>query len=112
MAEKIFYPITEESLHRYAKSIFTPIKRGESVATIWIPMSGRRKHNKFLIENIELFKKELPNFEECVLVYVESLELPEESIELAQNIKSIGFYKIPVVSKNKKGEVEVVVEAG
>src|SRR3989344_9555432 len=80
MAEKIFYPITEESLHRYAKSIFTPIKRGESVATIWIPMSGRRKHNKFLIENIELFKKELPNFEECVLVYVESLELTEESI--------------------------------
>lgn len=79
MDNKFLYPITERTFRKYVKSIFTPIKRGECVATIWIPMSGRRKHNKFLIENIHLFEEELPNFDKYILVYVEPLDITEES---------------------------------
>jgi len=100
MVKKIFYPVTEVSLHEYAESIFTPIERGESVATIWIPMSGRRKHNKFITENIELFEKELPEFENYILVYVESLELTEESISGYLRLMAKSF--IGACKKNAK----------
>jgi hypothetical protein len=73
------YPLTEKTVRAYAENIFIPIKRGGSVTTVWIPMSGRRKHNKFIIENIHLFRKELPEFEKYVLVYVEPLDIMEES---------------------------------
>lgn len=73
-------PITSETIHKYAASIFGPIKRGENVATVWVPMAGRRKWNKFIIENIELFKNELPGYQKCLLVYIEPLDLTEGNL--------------------------------
>lgn len=81
MAEgKYLYPATLETIHKYAASVFTPIRRGECVSTVWVPMAGRRMWNKFLIEHINLFKKELPNHQKYILVYIEPLDLAEESL--------------------------------
>lgn len=77
---KPIYPVTPETLHAYAASIFTPIRNGESVTTVWPPMAGRRLWNKFIIEHTSLFSEELPNFEKYLLVYVEPLDLTEESL--------------------------------
>jgi len=78
--DKYFYPITPAVLHQYAESIFVPILRGECVTGIWVPMTGRRLWNKFIIENITLFKKELPDWNRYLLIYVEPLDLTEDSI--------------------------------
>lgn len=80
MDNKFLYPVTERTFREYAKSIFTPIRRGECVTTIWLPMSGRRKHNRFLTENIQLFKSDLLRFDSYVFVYIEPLELTQESV--------------------------------
>jgi len=77
---KKVYPVTPETIHKYAASIFGPIKKGENVATIWVPMAGRRKWNKFIIGNIELFKNELPDYQQYLLVYIEPLDLTEGSL--------------------------------
>lgn len=78
--DKFFYPVSKETLHQYAESIFAPIRRGECVTTVWVPMAGRRMWNKFIIENVHLFENELPYFNKYVLVYVEPLDLTEESL--------------------------------
>jgi len=78
--EKVIYPVTKETMHAYAKSIFEPILKGESVTAVWVPMAGRRKWNRFIIENISLFGKELPNHDKYILLYVEPLDLTEESL--------------------------------
>lgn len=82
------YPVTPETLRKYAADIFTPIKRGECVSTIWVPMAGRRMWTKFLIENLELFDKELPNYTKYIMAYIEPLDLTEES--LAGYLRLIG----------------------
>lgn len=58
------------------------------MSSIWVPMAGRRMWNKFLIENIGLFEKELPEYKKYVFVYVEPLDLTEES--LAGYLRLIG----------------------
>ena len=60
--DKYYYPVTPQTLHNYAASVFSPLRRGECVTTVWVPMAGRRMWNKFLIENIDLFETELPGF--------------------------------------------------
>lgn len=87
--DSFFYPATEKTMHAYAKSIFDPILRGENVTTVWVPMAGRRMWNKFIIENIDLFKEELPNFDKYILVYIEPIDLTEES--LAGYLRLIAF---------------------
>ncbi|KKT75499.1 MAG: hypothetical protein UW69_C0015G0025 [Microgenomates group bacterium GW2011_GWA2_44_7] len=84
----IKYPVTPETLHKYSADLFTPVKRGECVSTIWVPMAGRRMWTKFLIENPELFEKELPNYTKYMMVYIEPLDLTEES--LAGYLRLIG----------------------
>jgi DNA-binding winged helix-turn-helix (wHTH) protein len=78
--DPFFYPATPETIHSYASKIFAPIIRGECVTTVWVPMAGRRKWNKFIIENINLFEKEIPNYDKYILAYVEPLDLTEESV--------------------------------
>ena len=80
MADKFLYPVTKETFHKYAESIFAPVRRGECVTTVWVTMAGRRMWNKFLIENINLFEKELPNYKKYILVYVEPLDLTDDSL--------------------------------
>jgi DNA-binding winged helix-turn-helix (wHTH) protein len=82
MADKnqFFYPVTESTIHDYAASIFGPIKRGECVTTVWVPMAGRRMWNKFIIDNIALFEKELPDYKKHIFVYVDPLDLTEQSL--------------------------------
>lgn len=72
-------PLRLETLESYAQEVFAPIRRGESVTTIWVPMMGRRVRNKFIISFPQLFKKEIGNPGKYLLVYVEPLELTEES---------------------------------
>ncbi len=79
MENKFLYPALAENIHRYAASIFTPIKRGECVSAVWVPMAGRRIVNRFIIENYPLFKKELPDQDKYIFVYIEPLDLTEES---------------------------------
>lgn len=72
-------PLRLETIKAYAEGIFAPIRRGESVATVWVPMLGRRVRNKFIISYPQLFEKEIGNSGKYLLVYVEPLELTEES---------------------------------
>lgn len=88
--QNIVYPVTKETMHAYAASIFKPIKRKECVTTVWVPMAGRRMWNKFIIENINLFSKELPGYEKYLLVYIEPLDLTEESL--------VGYMRLMVKS--------------
>lgn len=98
MSDEIIYPVTKETMHEYAKSIFEPILKGECVTAVWVPMAGRRKLNKFIIENIQEFEKELPNYDKYILSYVEPLDLTEES--LAGYLRIIGESFIETCRKN------------
>jgi hypothetical protein len=97
---KFSYPVTKSTIHKYAKSIFNPIQRGECVTTVWVPMAGRRMWNKFVIENINLFRKELPNYKKYLLVYIEPLDLTEES--LAGYLRLMGKSFVEVCQKNSQ----------
>jgi hypothetical protein len=105
---KYLYPITPKTFHQYAASLFKPIKRGECVTTIWVPMAGRRMWNKFIIENIELFKKELPEYQKYLLAYVEPLDLTEESIKGYLRLMGMSF--IATCQKHKKCNNKVKLE--
>lgn len=72
-------PLPLETLESYARDIFTPIMRGESTTSIWVPMAGRRIINKFIIAYPHYFKKQLEDIEKYILVYIEPLELTDES---------------------------------
>lgn len=98
---KYFYPITPEVLHKYADNIFTPIQRGECVTGVWVPMTGRRLWNKFIIENIQLFEKELPNWKNYLLVYVEPLDLTEDSITGYLRLMGKSFIEVCEASLQK-----------
>lgn len=94
-------PLPLESLKDYARQIFEPIRRGESVSSIWVPMAGRRVRNKFIIAHPELFEESIGNSDSCLLVYVEPLELTEET--------RAGYIKLIVQSvlasfREKKGK--------
>jgi DNA-binding winged helix-turn-helix (wHTH) protein len=104
--DKYLYPVTPATLHKYAEDIFAPIKRGECVTTVWVPMSGRRMWNKFIIENIHLFEKELPHFDKYLLVYIEPLDLTEES--LVGYIRLMAKSFIDVASQNKNVKKDVI----
>lgn len=97
--DKYFYPVTAETVHKYAASIFGPIQKGECVTTVWVPMSGRRMWSKFIIENIDLFKDELPYYEKYLLIYIDPLDLTEESLSGYLRLMLTSF--IEVCKKNK-----------
>src|SRR3989338_7165069 len=78
-APEVAPPLTIATLKKYAQEVFTPIRRGEGVSTIWPLMAGRRIRNKFIISYPELFSEEIGNPSKYLLVYVEPLELTEES---------------------------------
>ncbi len=80
MVKKINYPLTEDSTRKVAGEIFSAISKGESVSTVWVPLAGRRTFNSFLVDNIELFQKELHNHKRHLVVTVEPLDLTEESM--------------------------------
>ena len=69
-----------ETMHRYAKSIFEPIRRGECVTTVWIPLTGRRTTNNYLVDNIKEFSGELPNYKDFLLVLVDPINLTDASM--------------------------------
>lgn len=74
------FPLPRPVIERYARGIFTPILLGECATTVWVASAGRRLVNKFIIENIDHFSKILPNPEHYLLVYIEPLDLTEESL--------------------------------
>jgi hypothetical protein len=63
-------------------------------------MAGRRMVTKFVIENIGVFKKALPNPKKYLLIYVEPLDLTEES--LAGYLRLMGLSFIDVCRQNPK----------
>lgn len=105
LKDKFFYPATKASVHAYASSIFTPIINAECVTSIWVPMAGRRMWNKFLIENINLFAKELPNSNKYILVYVEPLDLTEESLSGYMRLMGKSFLE----ECTKKDEISTLI---
>lgn len=56
------------------------------MTTVWVAMAGARRHNKFIIENLKLFKKELENYKKYLLIYIEPLDLIDES--------SVGYLRL------------------
>jgi DNA-binding winged helix-turn-helix (wHTH) protein len=74
-------PLPIESLQNYVLNLFSPIDIGECVTTVWVASAGRRVVNKFILENINLFTSTQNNLENYNLVYIEPLELLEESLE-------------------------------
>ncbi len=76
---KSAYPITKSSMQEYAKTLFAPILRSECSTSIWVPIAGRRVQTEFIIDNIEDFKEHLPDHKHYILVYVDSLNLTNES---------------------------------
>lgn len=89
-AAKITPPLSLETLKDYAEDIFKPIRRGENVTTIWVAMAGRRIRNKFIINYSEVFKEEIGETNKYLLVYIEPLELTEES--------NVGYIKLLIKS--------------
>lgn len=73
-------PIRIETLQEYTKSVFDPVKRGESVTCVWVPMAGRRLISKYVIANPSLFADAIDASSFYLLVYLEPLELTEESL--------------------------------
>lgn len=94
------YPASPELIHKYASSVFSALARGECVSTVWVPMAGRRLVNKFIIENVDLFSKEVPNPDLYLFVYLEPLELTEESI--AGYLRLMGKTFLETCKKNPK----------
>jgi DNA-binding winged helix-turn-helix (wHTH) protein len=74
-----FYPVTYETLHEYAQKVFTPIKMGQCATIQFYPRGGKRTWNKFLINNLKLFKQEFPEQKNFLLFYLDPIELTEES---------------------------------
>lgn len=99
------YPITKESMHDYARKIFAPIERGENVTTVWVPMAGRRMWNKFIVDNIALFRNEMPNYENYLFIYVEPLDLTEESLSGYLRLMAKSFVEVYKKSKHVKDEI-------
>jgi hypothetical protein len=92
--DNYLYPVTEATMHKYAASIFNPIRKGECVTTVWVPIAGRRFWNKFIIENIQLFSKELPDYKKYILVYIDPLELTEESLAGYLRLMAKNFFEV------------------
>lgn len=116
-SDPYFYPATPETIHSYAASIFAPIRRGECVTTVWVPMSGRSMWNKFITQNIYLFDKELPNYRKYLLVYVEALDLTDESLNgylqlLGKSILEAAKSNIKLFQKITSEEKEVFTKYG
>jgi DNA-binding winged helix-turn-helix (wHTH) protein len=75
----LFSPVTPQTLHEYAQKVFAPIRRGQCVTFQFYPHGGKRTWNKFLINNLELFKKEFPEQRNFLFFYLDPIELTEES---------------------------------
>jgi DNA-binding response OmpR family regulator len=73
-------PVRIETLKKYAKSVFDPIKRGESVTCVWVPMAGRRRVNNFILANTSVFADIIGDLSSYLLVYLDPLELTEENL--------------------------------
>ncbi|KKR29774.1 hypothetical protein A2715_00825 [Candidatus Woesebacteria bacterium RIFCSPHIGHO2_01_FULL_39_32] len=102
--DKYLYPVTPETLHKYAEDIFAPVRRGECVTTVWVPMAGRRMWNKFINENIYLFEKELPHYDKYLLVYIEPLDLTEESLAGYIRLMAKSFIEVATNNENVKND--------
>jgi hypothetical protein len=76
---KIRYPFPKKYVDTYVKKLFGAIKRGECATFVWVATAGRRIMNRFIVDNFDLFKKELPHGKNYLLIYVELLDLTEES---------------------------------
>jgi len=72
-------PLTSDAVNAFARNMFVPISRDECSTSIWVPMAGRRKITNFLINNVSVFERVLPNYEDYLLCYVDPLDLTEES---------------------------------
>ncbi|MFC1649457.1 winged helix-turn-helix domain-containing protein [Patescibacteria group bacterium] len=80
------YPITQESMRKYARDFFSPIAKGECVTSIWVPVAGRRTHTEFIIDNVYDYEEFLPNAKRYIFVYIDPLNLTNET--------SLGYLKL------------------
>jgi hypothetical protein len=103
-SSKVHIPFPEKYSFEYARKLFAPIRRKECVTTIWVATAGRRVLNRFIVDNINLFEKQLPDHQEFLLVYVEPIDLTEES--QVGYLRLIGSTFIEACQKRKDIKVE------
>ncbi|MFC1790422.1 hypothetical protein ACFLZP_02995, partial [Patescibacteria group bacterium] len=99
-------PLTEKTLQTYAKALFEPIKQGESVTAVWVPMAGRRMITKYIIYNLHLFSEILPDPDQYLMVYVEPLDLVDESLTGYLRLMGLSFIEVCKANSGCKLKLE------
>lgn len=77
--ETFFYPVNPKTMHEYASRVFGPIRLGQCITLQFHLSAGQRKHTRFLIDHIGLFKKEVPDYNRFLLCFIDEIEMTEES---------------------------------
>lgn len=77
--ETFSYPVTPKTMHWYAAKVFDSIRSGQCVTLQFHPSAGQRKHTRFLIDNIALFKEELPERSRFLFYFIDEIEMTEGS---------------------------------
>lgn len=110
LSSEVTPPLPLNTLQQYVQQIFDPIRRGECVTTVWLPMLGRRITNKYIIKYPDLFPNEINQDDKYILVYIEPLELTEESAVGYINliIKSVQQSYENLDSENRSVLVDII----
>ncbi len=99
------YPFPQDYVDQYAARLFRAIAKGECVTPVWVATAGRRVVDRFIIDNIHLFSKFLPDYQKYLLCYVEPLDLTEES--QAGYLRLIGKTFIEACQKNQNLDCDI-----
>ncbi len=79
VADQAVFPFPEAYIRSYAAKLFQALGRRECATSVWVATSGRRVTNRFVLNHLDLFAKELPNYDRWVFAYIEPLDLTEET---------------------------------
>lgn len=81
LPDQSIFPFPEPYIRDYAEKLFRIVSRGECATSVWVATAGRRVVNRFIVNHQDLFTKELPDQKRFVLVYIEPLDLTEETAQ-------------------------------
>lgn len=73
------YPFPLDIPRKFATELFQILDTGENATSIWVGSAGRRLISQFLINHPEEIVDVVPNFKKYLLVYVEPLDLTENT---------------------------------
>lgn len=73
-------PLPQKTMETFVRLLFAPIEHGQSLVLLFRARAGRRALPKFLIANLELFKKEIKKgIENYAFYYIDPPELTEQT---------------------------------